>query len=296
MTQTSHRKQIPNYWLYQEPINEVMGSFFNIQKLSDIVATHGPSHHPHRHNDLYQIVWITKGTGQLTVDLETSDYEKGKLFILSPGVVHGCDTSLDIEGFVIHMSNDFIPAGKKEYLLSVSAIDEIEIRPDQWEQMTKVCDQLMNEQLNPENDGHLMIQSYMSILFVLKNRSVRSVSDPIENRLYSDFLSLVEKHYKAHRKTSFYANELNVSPNYLNDCIRTVTGANVSSIIKNRVILEAKRQLIHSNLDVTEIAYSLGFEDKNYFWKYFKQSTKFVPGEFRKAFKLSSTENFQKYQ
>lgn len=81
---------------------------------------------------------------------------------------------------------------------------------------------------------------------------------------------------------SDYARELAVTPNYLNEIIRKKTGIAASDHIKNRIILEAKREAVHGGGSMKEIAYRLGFDDLAHFSKYFKNATGRSFTEFRK--------------
>lgn len=83
------------------------------------------------------------------------------------------------------------------------------------------------------------------------------------------FKKLLEKDYRTSKRPSEYAHQLNISTAYLNECIKHTTGFSVSHAIHDRIILEAKRLLYHTNRSVKEIAFELGYEDYPYFSKLF---------------------------
>lgn len=78
-----------------------------------------------------------------------------------------------------------------------------------------------------------------------------------------------------------YAKSLNISTPYLNECVKTATGNSVSYHIQQRVILEAKRLLYHSNKSIKEIAGELGYDDYSYFIRLFVKITGMTPLAFR---------------
>lgn len=78
-----------------------------------------------------------------------------------------------------------------------------------------------------------------------------------------------------------YANLLNVSAKTLTNCVYESSHSTPLSLINERIVLEAKRQLLHSSLKVKEIAFRLGFEDPSYFVKFFKRHVGCLPAEFR---------------
>jgi AraC-like DNA-binding protein len=83
----------------------------------------------------------------------------------------------------------------------------------------------------------------------------------------------------------YFANKLNVTPNYLSDTIRHHSGKSALTIIHDFIIEEAKNKLTNSNLTVSEISYQLGFEYSNYFSRLFKRKTNLSPSDFRKSVK-----------
>ena len=74
-----------------------------------------------------------------------------------------------------------------------------------------------------------------------------------------------------------------ISPNYLNDTMREVTGQSASEVIQDRIILEAKAQLVQTELTVNQIAYQLQFHDSSYFCRFFRKHTGVSPQVFRET-------------
>lgn len=112
-----------------------------------------------------------------------------------------------------------------------------------------------------------------------KNRIDRSLNHKKE--IVEKFGHLVNQYYKELKTTSKYAEKLNLSPNYLNVLIKESLDISAGQMIKNRVILEAQRLLMHTTLSIIEISYELGFNDNSHFGKYFKSATKYSPNEYR---------------
>ena len=78
---------------------------------------------------------------------------------------------------------------------------------------------------------------------------------------------------------------LGVSRSWLNQLVRQETGKNLTDHLRSRLILESKRLLAHSDLNVSEIAYQLGFEDPSYFTRLFRQIAARSPREFREEYR-----------
>ena len=87
------------------------------------------------------------------------------------------------------------------------------------------------------------------------------------------FRKLLEKNYCSLKRPGQYAALLHISTAYLNECIKETTGSSVSCMIQQRVILEAKRLLYHTDKSVKEIAFELGYADYPYFTRLFAKVT-----------------------
>ena len=83
---------------------------------------------------------------------------------------------------------------------------------------------------------------------------------------------------------SLIANDLNLSPNYLSNTLKVISGQSTQQHIQNKLIEKAKKKLSTTNLTISEIAYELGFEYPTSFSKLFKNKTNSSPLEFRKSF------------
>jgi AraC-like DNA-binding protein len=98
------------------------------------------------------------------------------------------------------------------------------------------------------------------------------------------FKTLLTENLKTVKSPSAYADKLNVSATYLNEALKQTTGLPVSYWITQEVLLEAKRLLYYSKLNVKQIAHELGYEDHAYFSRLFKAQSGVTPIEFRAAY------------
>jgi AraC-like DNA-binding protein/mannose-6-phosphate isomerase-like protein (cupin superfamily) len=95
------------------------------------------------------------------------------------------------------------------------------------------------------------------------------------------FKTLLERNFITSKKPAEYAKTLNISTAYLNECVKNTSGHSVSYHIQQRIILEAKRLLYHSDKSVKEIASELGYEDAAYFSRMFNKVTGMTSLTFR---------------
>jgi AraC family transcriptional activator of pobA len=93
--------------------------------------------------------------------------------------------------------------------------------------------------------------------------------------------ALVEEHFRKERLLSFYADKLAMTPDRLNDHVKRATGVTAGHLIRQRVLTEAKRQLVFTGAPIHEIAYDLAFSDPSHFTRFFRKQTGTTPQEFR---------------
>jgi len=108
-------------------------------------------------------------------------------------------------------------------------------------------------------------------------------SESLETVLCNSFKTVLEEFFLNHHRVGFYCEKLGVSDDKLNQAIKLVNGRTPSGMISNRLLLEAKRCLLHSDWSIKEIAYHLNFQDNAYFNRWFKKHENCSPGTFRSA-------------
>jgi AraC family transcriptional regulator, transcriptional activator of pobA len=97
------------------------------------------------------------------------------------------------------------------------------------------------------------------------------------------FRRLIEQHYKTLRLPGEYARLLHITPNHLNALCQELVGRSAGAVIRDRVLLEAKRLLTNADMTAAEIAYELNFQDNSYFSRFFKKYAGVTPEGFRRA-------------
>lgn len=97
------------------------------------------------------------------------------------------------------------------------------------------------------------------------------VRQPEKDQLVNRFIGMVYEHFSTLKRVSDYADILCIAPSYLNTRVKAVTGFTASSLIKEVIIAEAKKQVWQNGLSLKEVAYHLGYEDTSHFSKFFKR-------------------------
>jgi len=136
-----------------------------------------------------------------------------------------------------------------------------------------------------------MFQTSLQRMIILFSRNVKSHKLPTfpnatRNDICRKFYFLVEDHFLQHHDVSFYAGKLNKSPKTLSNLFTVVMGKSPISIIHDRIMLHAKRQICHTGLSIKEIAYEMGYEDIQTFSRFFKNKEGISPLQYRERAKL----------
>jgi AraC-like DNA-binding protein len=110
--------------------------------------------------------------------------------------------------------------------------------------------------------------------------------EPNKKRIshFNELEGLIEANYLLEKRPNFYAEKLNVSIKHLNKIVNATVGKSTSELIQERIVLEAKRLLVHGKFTNQEIAYELGFDDASYFSRVFKKNSGLSPSEFTKQY------------
>jgi AraC-like DNA-binding protein len=102
------------------------------------------------------------------------------------------------------------------------------------------------------------------------------------------FELLVNKYFKEHKSQVFYAEKMSISLKQLSYLCKKAINKTPSKIILDRIILEAKRLVIHTNMSINAIADELNYNDNSYFIRFFKKSCDLTPEQYRSSFKRNN--------
>ena len=103
-----------------------------------------------------------------------------------------------------------------------------------------------------------------------------------QSRQLTQFIKLVDKHYKSLWSMSDYSNVLGITPSHLNSICQKLVAKSALEIVHERLVLAARRELAYTERNIAGVAHHLGFTDPSYFTRFFKRETSMTPGEFRK--------------
>ena len=118
-------------------------------------------------------------------------------------------------------------------------------------------------------------------LAVSRSRSGATTLSREKTRAWKNCTGLLDEYFRKERLISFYAGRLAMTADRLNDHVKRATGVTAGHMIRQRVLTEAKRQLVFTNQAIHEIAYDLSFSDSSHFTRFFRKQTGMTPQAFR---------------
>jgi AraC family transcriptional activator of pobA len=260
---------------------------FVIKKMEGIDSiTLGKEANPHRHN-YYSVIWPLAGGGKHIIDFREYSILPDHVFFVSPKQVHQVIITSPFTGYVILFTSEFLDRNsiRNDFISNLKLFQPIDETPPlpidkKTAGKLRVFAESMISAFKDQADMYLETTGAYLKLFLIECNGLCSLS-PVSNlqnievskTLVRNFKDLVERQYTSSHQVKYYAETLSVTPNYLNEVIRTSINTPAKEFIQNRIILEAKRMALFTEKSAKEIGFDLGFEDPSHFSKFFKSNT-----------------------
>lgn len=282
MKQTSAARSIQTYNLFGEARD--LPDVVHCETIAARSVLHEWEFAPHRHARLHQILLIESGGGQATLEGRTHPLRPMRVVNVPAGDVHGFTFKPGTQGWVLTVAAEMLD----EVLTPAEGLRRVLAQPAVVRgtpQMRGGMQQIFVEYAGRRFARAHLLRALSGALIGLVARQMtgnESTPDGIVNTdLFQRFEALLELHFLEHWTVSRYAGALSVTPTHLSRLARAATGHSASHLILERVIREARRNLVYTNLPISTIAYALGFNDPAYFSRLFSGATGQSPRSFR---------------
>jgi AraC-like DNA-binding protein len=270
-----------------------------LHDLRTYLQAHGEQASKSHIHSYYQIIWFKQGVGTHFVDFREYEVATNTLFFIAKNQVHRFDSLRAYQGLLLHFNEQFLVQQELDFFLKYNLFNNpyqqsacyLGAAPDH--PLDAYIGLLKDELAGGEAFGkETLLMTYLQAFLIQVQRrksalESREGEPPLhlnEKRLQLlRFVNLVDEYYKTGLTVGEYAQRLLLSPRTLANLTNQLLGKSPSLLVQERLVLEAQRLLVHSTLNVNEIAYQLGFEDASYFVKYFKKHALLSPSAFRKA-------------
>ncbi|WBU90883.1 AraC family transcriptional regulator [Cellulophaga omnivescoria] len=254
---------------------------------------------PHR-ADFYQIIWFKKGNPRHMVDFNPIDIKPNSILFVDKNSVQCFDENVAVEGEVLLFTDNFFCKTDEDtkFLRGNMLFNDLySISTIQVKQHTHIYNsifQFIEQELNTVKDNYQsdILRNYLQNILLLSERERQNQNIAFINKgpdldCVIKFRDLLDKNFMRQKSVAKYTEQLNVTQKRLSAATLKVMDITPKQMIDARVILEAKRLLVHTLDSVKEIGYTLGFEEPTNFVKYFKKHQGFTPTEFRKKILLA---------
>jgi len=252
--------------------------------------------------NFYKIAYKKNLSGRLKYGQGYYDFDEGGLFFKAPNQVSAnAENNEDHTGYTMLFHPDFLasyPLAKKikQYgFFSYSVNEALHLSDTEKETIISIFKIIDNELQNRIDDfSQDVIISQIETLLNFSNRFYKRqfiTRKSVNNGLLEKLEEFLETYFNGDQIVTqgiptvhFLAETLKVSPSYLSDMLRSLTGHNAQQHIHEKLVQRAKEKISTTNLTISEIAYGLGFEHPSSFNKLFKSKTNMSPSEFRQSF------------
>ncbi|WP_158799008.1 AraC family transcriptional regulator [Pedobacter sp. L105] len=252
---------------------------------------------PHVHS-YYQIIWFKKGYGKHFVDFKAYDIQPNSVFFISKNQIHYFDSYSMYEGLLVHFNQDFLldSENSTDILLKYNIFNNLDKDPffiipdDSVGKLDHLIGEFEREILAVDKFAHKEYLQYLLKLFLISIQRLENIKPSNiaatnnQNHVVAlKFKQILEINFKQLHTVQQYADLLNVSAKTLTNYTNSTFIKSPLKIISERITLEAKRLLWHSDSSINEISFQLGFDDPSYFVKFFKKQTEMLPKQFRSS-------------
>lgn len=280
-----------------KPMHPLISLVENKQNKINLSQLPGSFVHP-----FYKISLKHKLSGKIKYGQGYYDFDEGGLLFKAPHQVSAnAEIDQDHSGFTVLFHPDFLagyPLAKKirQYgFFSYSVNEALHLSDKEKATIVSVFKSMEEELNNPIDDfSQDVVVSQLELLLNYSNRFYKRqfiTRKATSTGLLQELEEILDQYFKDDALSEsgiptvhFLAEKLNVSPGYLSDMLRSLTGQNTQQHIQNKLIEKAKEKLSTTDLTVAEIAYALGFGHPQSFSKFFKTKTQQSPLEFRTGF------------
>jgi AraC family transcriptional activator of pobA len=284
---------VPNFFLYGEPSREAGARFLHLESLDHRSRPSNWTIRPHAHTDLHHVFALKSGTGVMLAEGRQLPFAAPCLLIVPAGVVHGFAFEAEASGTVLTIAEpyarelirrepDFAALFTGARCLAAEEVDELD------QNLTKLSRELVWQAPGHAAaiEGHLLAVLVQALRL---SRHAAGSADPVAGRaamLVAKFRESIEAKFRTAAPLEAYAASMAVTPAQLRRACHQIAGCAPMRLVQDRILLEAERVLLYTNMSVAEAAAYLGFEDSAYFSRFFAKRTGRPPRSARRVASL----------
>ncbi|GAB3947243.1 helix-turn-helix domain-containing protein [Spirosoma harenae] len=287
---------VPIYALEHDPV--LGDKLFSMANFNGTMPHRSEQLIPHR-KDYYLLVFARRGNSRHWVDMTPYVTRDNTFYIFVPNQLIVKEEPKAMWGTAMAFTADFLALQESAALSKLPLIrnpqnaHELKLATSDIQFIEDILEKIYNEYTHPGEWQQRMLIAYLTVFVTYLSRlyteQFEGDSLSTDKLLLKKYQATIEENFRELHQVSEYASLLNVSAGYLSEVVKVQSGRPAIVHIHERLVLEARRLLFHSQQSLKEIAFDLGFSDASYFSRFFKRETDLTPAEYR----ASSREMYQ---
>ena len=281
-------KSIPTFQLYGEPHGWPTPDLLHWEAVASRSRLHNWQIKPHRHTNLMQLIYLVHGRGDAQLDGKAVSLRPPCLLVVPPLAIHGFTFSTDVEGHVLTLAAPLVDKLSQQLDNAYWPKQDCQLLNDPTQMLFSIFNNIASEYTGHHLYRNWALETAVNQLLIALARLMPQTVPATQHangrsRQYlARFNHLVEQHFTEHWLQAQFAEQLGISVPHLNSICRELTQQTALQLVHQRLLLEAKRNLIYTAMTISQIAFSLGFSEPAYFTRFFKRLTGVSPQLFRR--------------
>jgi AraC family transcriptional activator of pobA len=286
---------LPLFHLYGDPPDDEAFDFIHVETVASRSAVHDWTIRAHRHRNLFQILLIEAGGGEMTFEAVRLAFSAPAAILVPAAIAHGFRFEPNVtQGWVLTFTEDAAVALADRAREALSRLRVLAAHPiipvvDDAERarLSALCTELFEESSLAREGYRVAMRGLLALIAVgvarlaaSRTRTGSVTLQPVDTTV-ARLRALVDEFFRSEHQLGFYAEKLGMTVDRLNDHVKRATGVTAGHLIRQRVLTEAKRQLVFTTQPIQEIAEELAFSDPSHFARFFRKHTGTTPHEFR---------------
>jgi AraC family transcriptional regulator, transcriptional activator of pobA len=286
---------LPLFHLYGDPPDDQALDFIHVETIGSRASLHEWTILAHRHRNLFQILLIERGGGEMVHETATYPFEAPAAILVAPRVAHGFRfRPKETEGWVVSFTEDVAEALGEQSDAALARLKALAGDPvvplrdaGETRRLAALCADLHEERGLAREGFRLAMRGLLALIAieVVRLAASRARSGTVTlipaDATLDALRHLIEEHFRRERHVGFYAQRLEMTADRLNDHLKRAAGITAGHLIRQRLLTEAKRALVFTNQPIHEISDDLAFADPSHFARFFRKSTGTTPQAFR---------------
>lgn len=246
----------------------------------------------HQHAGMVQLLYLHKGRAEIEIEGKITVMTDACIQVVPALCVHGFRFSPGTQGYVLSLALPLLSRLESQFGRQLDVLSQPQCIPvKQSRGHVRALFTALREEYCEERDAReMMLHSLLGTLLVWLNR--QCLPTPVaegkaerKRSVMRHFSRLIESHYREHLPLAEYARLVGLSATHLNYLCREFHGCSALSVLHQRLMLEARRNLQYTTMTITQLSDYLGFTDVTYFSRFFRRYSGVSPKTFRSEIK-----------